>query len=314
VATDPSIDAGSTLDLPLASRSDFYYSHIMPVTDSPLRYPGGKTQLAPFVVDLIHANSLQSCVYAEPFAGGAGLGWKLLYGGYVSELWLNDIDPAIYSLWKAALDQPDELCEKLRKTRISMAEWHRQKQVFANKRSRILDLAFATLFLNRTNRSGILSGGVIGGMDQKGKYKLGCRFNKDELENKIQRIASYREVVKVTRMDAKLCIPLWGKTLPKRALMNIDPPYFAQGQELYTNFYTPENHAQLATIIRRLKSNWMLTYDDAPEIQRLYAGLPVYRKGLVYYAQVKRRANELLVLAPNLASPPRLRNGLRVAA
>jgi DNA adenine methylase len=85
--------------------------------------------------------------------------------------------------------------------------------------------------------------------------------------------------------------------------MNIDPPYFVRGQELYLNFYEPKDHEKLAKIIRSLKCNWILTYDDAKEVQDLYSGLPVFRKGLTYYAQVKRRASELLVLSPSLNTP-----------
>ncbi len=222
----------------------------------------------------------------------------------MSELWLNDIDPAIYALWKVSLTQPDNLCELIEKTRVSMAGWRRQKEVFHQSRPRLLPLAFATLFLNRTNRSGILEGGVIGGKAQDGAYKLDCRFNKSELIAKVQRIATYKDVVRITRLDAGLCIPMWAKALPKRSLMNIDPPYFAKGKELYTNFYTPSDHLALSRIIRRLRCNWILTYDDAPEIERFYSGLPIYRKSLTYYAQVKRRASELLVLAPRLSAPP----------
>jgi DNA adenine methylase len=286
----------------------------MPVTASPLRYPGGKTQLAPFVVDVLRLNGLSSGIYAEPFAGGAGLAWKLLFDGHVSEIWINDIDPAIHALWKSAVSRPDELCEMIDATRVTMAEWRRQREIFTGTRPKQLQLAFATLFLNRTNRSGILGGGVIGGQSQKGKYKLNCRFNKTELIHKIQRIAQYRDVVKITRVDAKDCIPQWARELPARSLMNIDPPYFAQGQELYTNFYSPEDHQVLSKVIRKLKCNWMLTYDDVPEIETLYAGLPLYRKGLVYFAQVKRRASELLVVAPKLNVPGGADAGLRAAS
>lgn len=281
----------------------------MPTIESPLRYPGGKTQLAPFVVDLLEENDLLNGVYAEPFAGGAGLAWRLLLSGRVSEVWLNDIDPAIYSFWKAVLTQPDELCERIERTPITMAEWHRQRKVVVeDRRPRLLDLAFATLFLNRTNRSGIIvHGGVIGGKDQTGPYKIDCRFVRQELVAKVRRIASYRDVIRLSRLDARLCIPQWAKALPARSLINIDPPYFGKGQELYTNFYRPGDHRDLARIIRKLKGAWMLTYDDVPEIQKLYAGLPTYRKGLVYYAQVKRRASELLVISPQLAAPTGIR-------
>lgn len=286
----------------------------MPTTESPLRYPGGKTQLAPFVSDLLRANNLQKGVYAEPFAGGAGLAWRLLLSGQVGEVWLNDIDPCIYALWDAALNQFEGLCERIMATPITMEEWHRQRSVLLDKSALTLDRAFATLFMNRTNRSGILLGGVIGGKAQEGEYKLDCRFNRNELVQKIKRIASHRDVVRLTRLDAAECIAQWSTELPTRSLMNIDPPYFAKGQELYINFYSPSDHASLANVIRELRCPWMLTYDDVPQIEELYAGLPIYRKSLVYYAQVKRRANELLVLSPRLRAPEGLTSTAPVAA
>lgn len=275
----------------------------MPVTHSPLRYPGGKTQLAPLVADLMRANDLVRGVYAEPFAGGAGLAWQLLLSGEATEVWLNDLDAAIHSFWDAVLNRPDRLCERIERVTVDMQEWHRQRAVLTDPASKPDALAFATLFLNRTNRSGILKGGVIGGKAQTGNYLLDCRFDKAELVRKILRIHGYREVVRLSRLDAELCIRQWAKALPARALLNIDPPYFEQGRDLYLSFYQPEDHARLSRLVRKLSVPWMLTYDDVPEIASLYSGLPMYRKSLVYYAQTKRRANELLVLSPRLSAP-----------
>ena len=285
----------------------------MPTTDSPLRYPGGKTQLTPFVSDLLRVNDLTRGAYAEPFAGGAGVAWRLLFAGHVSEVWLNDIDVGIYSFWKTVLEQPDALCDRIQAIPVDMTQWHEQRHVLRSSKDP-LKLALATLFLNRTNRSGIIAGGVIGGKLQQGNYKIDCRFKKAELIEKIQRIAGYREVVRVSNLDGRQCILDWAKRLPKRALINIDPPYFCKGQELYTNFYHPDDHKALAQAIRRLKVPWMLTYDEAPEIERLYSGLPVYRKALTYYAQVKRQASELLVLSAGLQVPGALSQQLALAA
>ena len=275
----------------------------MSTTNTPLRYPGGKSQLAPFVSDLLRANSLLNGIYAEPFAGGAGLAFRLLFSGHVSEIWLNDIDPAIYGFWHSVLHATDNLCEMIDKTPINMDEWGRQREFLVSGRGDTLKLGFAALFLNRTNRSGIITGGVIGGKEQTGNYKIDCRFNRAGLIEKIERIASYREVITLSKIDARLCITQWAKILPTRGLMNIDPPYFVKGRDLYTNSYTPDNHRDLSKVIRQIKCNWMLTYDDVPEIQTMYAGLPMYHKGLNYFAQVKRQANELLVLAPKLVTP-----------
>lgn len=278
----------------------------MPLTDTPLRYPGGKTQLSPFVVDLVQENNLYGGVYAEPFAGGAGVAWRLLLNGDMTEVWLNDIDPAVFAFWDAVVNRPDQLCERILRTQVTMTEWHRQRAILADPQTTPLDLAFATLFLNRTNRSGILKAGVIGGKNQSGNYKLDCRFNRADLVHKIQRIHIYRDVIRLTKLDAEECLQKWAKKLPRRGLINIDPPYFTQGRDLYLSFYNPADHARLAKLVRSLPNPWMLTYDDAPEIADLYRDLPMYRNNLVYYAQVKRRASELLVLSPVLKPPAAL--------
>jgi DNA adenine methylase len=278
----------------------------MPVTDSPLRYPGGKTQLTPLVLDVLKANDLHGGVYAEPFAGGAGIAWRLLLNGDATEVWINDIDPALFAFWNTVVHNPDPLCELIVRTRISMPEWRRQRAMLYDPEATELELAFATLFMNRTNRSGILKGGVIGGKSQDGNYKLGCRLNKVELVRKIQRIHRYREVIQISRLDAEKCLRTWNKKLPKRGLINIDPPYYAQGKGLYLSFYEARDHTRLSKLVRSLAVPWILTYDDVPEIEGLYAGLPLYRKGLTYYAQVKRRASELLVISPSLRKPQAL--------
>ena len=282
----------------------------MPVTDTPLRYPGGKTQLSPFVIDLVRTNDLYGGVYAEPFAGGAGIAWRLLLNGDMTEVWLNDIDPAVCAFWDTVVNRPDPLCERILRTEVTIEEWHRQRAILSDPQATQLNLAFATLFLNRTNRSGILKGGVIGGKDQTGNYKLDCRFNRAGLVHKIQRIHIYRDVIRLSRLDAEKCLRKWARELPRRALLNIDPPYFTQGRDLYLSFYNTEDHARLARQVRTLAVPWMLTYDDTPEIEALYSGLPIYRKSWIYYAQVKRRASELLVLSPTLKPPATLQVNL----
>lgn len=282
----------------------------MPITESPLRYPGGKTQLTPLVLELLEKNSIQGGVYAEPFAGGAGIAWRLLLRGCVSEVWINDIDPAIYAFWHCVINDPAQLCDRIQNTKINMDEWANQRSILMSAESTSQDLAFATLFMNRTNRSGILKGGVIGGKNQTGNYKLDCRFNRDDLVKKINKIHSFRDSIKLSDLDAETCLKNWENELPTNSLVNIDPPYYLQGRDLYLSFYDREDHARLANLIKTLDIKWMLTYDDAPEIEKLYSGMPIYKKGLIYYAQLKRRASELMVFSANLEVP----NGLEAVA
>jgi len=276
----------------------------MPTTDTPLRYPGGKSQLIPFVIELMRTNDLFYGEYAEPFAGGAGIAIKLLLDDYVSRIHLNDFDPAIYALWHSIVHETDQLCELLHSTEITIDEWHSQREIyFSAKRMTKLKKGFATLFLNRTNRSGIIKAGVIGGLEQKSEYSLDCRFNKLDLTRKIQRIGARREQISLTNLDAAKFITEIIPTMGKDTLVNLDPPYFAKGQDLYTNFYNPEDHAQLAKAVAKIKRRWMVTYDDTPEIRQLYSKYPTFSTKLNYSAQVKRIGTELLVLDPKLHAP-----------
>jgi DNA adenine methylase len=286
----------------------------MPVTDSPLRYPGGKSQLTPFVVELLRTNNLFDCTYVEPFAGGAGIAWTLLLSGYVSEVWINDFDPAIHAFWHAVLNNTDALCDRIEQTPVTIEEWHRQRAVQTQTPTSLLDLGYSTFFLNRTNRSGILKGGVIGGVQQTGNYLIDCRFNKCDLVAKIRRIAIYRDQVRLTRMDAEQLLHREFKKLSPHALVNVDPPYYRRGPELYCSFYEHQDHAMLADAVRGIKQPWMLTYDDTPEIRLMYEGLPTHSKELMYSAQVKRSAVELLVLSPSLQWPTQPEQRIRRAA
>jgi DNA adenine methylase len=278
----------------------------MPVTDTPLRYPGGKSQLIPFVIDLMRENDLFYGEYAEPFAGGAGIAVSLLLEGYVDRIYLNDFDPAIHAFWEAVLEHSDDLCEKIDRVEVSIEEWHRQRKIFSDTTSSQLEKGFSTLFLNRTNRSGIIKAGVIGGLNQDGAYKLDCRFSKHDLIRKIRRIASNRNQVTLTRLDA---VDFVRDVIPKAApstLVNLDPPYFGKGPDLYTNFYKRNDHAILAQAVRSIKKRWIVTYDDTPEIRELYSCYPMYSSSLNYSAQVKRVGTELLVLDPKLRAPQSL--------
>ena len=276
----------------------------MPVTNTPLRYPGGKSQLIPFVIEVLRSNDLFYGEYAEPFAGGSGIALHLLLNNYVSKIYLNDIDPAINAFWRAVLRHSEELCEKIASTPITIEEWRHQRSIYlAPTGHSVVDRGFATLFLNRTNRSGIIKAGVIGGHGQNGNYLLDCRFNKLDLMQKIKRIAVLKSQIKLYRLDAiKFLQQVIPKTSPS-TLVNLDPPYYEKGSELYTSFYKSEDHSNLASAVKDTPRRWMVTYDNAPEIQKLYSKFSLYCSSLNYSAQVKRVGTELMVLDPKLKVP-----------
>jgi DNA adenine methylase len=275
----------------------------MPVTDTPLRYPGGKSQILPFVIDLLRENDLFYGEYAEPFAGGAGVALSLLLNNYVNRIYINDIDPSIYAFWHSVLQRTDEFVSLIENTTITMDEWHTQREIYSSSETCHLARGFATFFLNRTNRSGIIKGGVIGGKEQNGDYKLDCRFNKNDLIRKIRRIAKFSDRIELFNLDSILFLQEVVKKSQASTLINLDPPYFLKGPELYANFYSIDDHRNLAKAVSKLDRPWMVTYDDAPEIRNFYSQFPMYFSNLNYSAQDKKVGTELLVLKPSLVAP-----------
>lgn len=276
----------------------------MPVTDTPLRYPGGKSQIVPMVIDILHKNNLVYGEYVEPFAGGAGIAMTLLLNSYVSKVYLNDIDPAIHAFWHSVLNDTERLCDLVTQTPLTMETWHQQRAIFLDPTCVDMTVkGFSTLFLNRTNRSGILRAGVIGGLAQQGNYKLDCRFNRVDLVRKIKRIAQNSEKIELHCLDAAVFVKSIVPTTSKHTLVNLDPPYYGKGPELYTNFYRHEDHVALAKAVSGIQRPWMVTYDDTPEVRQLYRQYRNYSSNLNYSVQTKRIGVELLVAKDDLLLP-----------
>ena len=280
----------------------------VPYSHSPLRYPGSKRCLTPLMQWILQQNHLAHRPYAEPFAGGSALALELLYKDHVSEIHLNDMDPAIGSFWYSILHHTDEFVDRIRQTPITMGEWTIQRQV--HRESDVTDplsLGFAAFFLNRTNRSGIIKAGVIGGKNQTGRYKLDCRFNREDLEQRVRRIAKYRDRIHVSCQDAIDFIARASQQLPGSTFFCVDPPYLNRGRELYTSFYTQRDHEVLAKSMLALDHPWVVTYDDSALISGLYRDRRQYRFDLNYSVQTKRRGTELMIVSRGLAVPPAIR-------
>ena len=274
----------------------------MPVNHSPLRYPGGKAALAPFLAELIRENGMRDVGYAEPYCGGAGAALELLFSEVADTIYLNDIDPAIYALWRTIVRDHGKLCAMISDASLTIDEWHSQRDYYLKQRTRVGPrLAFATLFLNRTNRSGILGAGPIGGRAQDGPWKLDARFDKGAIIAKIERIARYAERIEVSQMDAVEFLRNVVNPLRTSALVYLDPPYFVQGQNLYTNHYGPQDHAAIAAFVqKKLKKPWVVSYDQHPEIERLYNTCERVDYGIRYSVQARYFGRELIVISDSL--------------
>ena len=259
---------------------------------TPLRYPGGKSALADFVWHTMELNGFTEIPYCEPFAGGAGVAMNLLLQGKVKSVILNDLDTGIYSIWYAIFNDTEWLIEAINNTEITLAVREQKKKVYNELKDSYgysRDLAFATFFLNRVNYSGILTGGPIGGKEQKGKYKLDCRFNKQSLIDKIKEIAKYRDNVQLFHMDA---IELLKNQ--SNIFVFADPPYWQAGDMLYE---ASVEHSRLAKVLCESKDiHWIATYDNNINVANVYEEYGAHSKlfELQYSASRKRKELECM--------------------
>lgn len=280
---------------------------------SPLRYPGGKRKVANYIKLLFESNDLLDGHYVEPYAGGASVALSLLYGEYASHIHINDIDPTIYAFWHSVLHDTDSLCCLVRNASLTVDEWHRQREVLVDASASTLSRGFAAFFLNRTNRSGIITGGVIGGQEQRGRWKIDARFNKTGLIRRIQKVAQYRTRIALHNLDAIEFIQLVLPKIPQRSLVYLDPPYFLKSQRLYANNYGPEDHGVLAEFVKTIRRPWIVSYDHIPEVVALYQDYRSTIYNLNYSAQDRYSGSEIMFYSPDLHRPD-VQNPSKVSA
>jgi DNA adenine methylase len=288
---------------------------------TPLRYPGGKQKLYPFVKEMLEANDLVGADYAEAYCGGAGVAIALLLSRKVRQIFLNDSSRPIYAFWRSILSHPDEFCKKISLASLTMREWDRQREVLRRQSEfDLFEVGFATFFLNRCNRSGILSGGVIGGRSQEGRWKIDARFPRNELIRRVEAIAHFSKYIRLTNLDAELFIRREVPKMRLDALVYCDPPYFDKADRLYLNSYTASDHVRIAKVIQReLCRPWLVSYDNAPAIAKAYRGRRSIRYALQYNANLAYKGSELFIISdglqfPSASSIPSVNSGLLLCA
>lgn len=267
---------------------------------SPLRYPGGKGKLEPFMELLIQQTGHMGGTYIEPFAGGAGIALELLEKEVVSDIVINDLDKGIYSFWRAIITETDRFVNDIRNVDLTINEWNRQREVIENSNRYSYELGFATFYLNRTNRSGIIKGGIIGGTEQNGSWKMDARFNREALIERIIKIAKRKKNIHLYNKDVNSFVQKYLPKYEQNAFVYFDPPYFGKGKQLYLNFFSYDDHVRIERMInKQVNCDWVITYDDVQEIADIYQNYVLKRFDLNYSAAVKRKASEIIIFRRN---------------
>ncbi len=271
---------------------------------TPLRYPGGKAKFAPKIKSIIENNDLHGH-YVEPYAGGAGVALDLLFNGVCTDIHINDLDLAIYHFWKSITEETEDFIRLVSKTDVTIEEWHKQKEILKQDDISPIERGFAAFFLNRTNRSGILKGGVIGGLQQLGNYKLDCRFNKETLIKRIQKIGSMNNKIHVYNQDTEKWLLEIDNLIPSNSLIYLDPPYYEKGQGLYRNFYNHQDHKSIKEKLVKVKTPWVVSYDNNQNIRDIYQQYRQEEYILNYSASKKMKATEVIIYSDSIKLPHR---------
>ncbi len=258
---------------------------------SPLRYPGGKGKMLTETSQIMEENDLNRCTYIEPFAGGANLALNLLFQGKANSIILNDADPAIYAVWYAALNHAFEFIQFINEVPLNLEEYRKQRKIYTGEYKTVKELGFATFYLNRTNRSGILKAGPIGGLNQTGNYLMDCRFNRKDLSVRIKRIYDNRHLIKVYNEDARDFLK---RSFPDDSFLFIDPPYYNKGAKLYRNYFKHEDHLEIAALVQNLKYPWVVTYDNVEPVLEMYNFSKHKEYDINYSVETKRLGNEVM--------------------
>lgn len=272
---------------------------------SPLRYPGGKNKLSSFIAKICIDNKINGH-YVEPYSGGAAVALFLLLEGFVEKITINDKDRSIYAFWHSVLNNTNKLCDLIENAELNIPEWRKQKEIQANKeKADLLSLGFSTFYLNRTNRSGIINAGVMGGIEQNGNYLMDCRFNKVELIQRIRNIAKHKKNIRLYRKDAiKLIDKIQEEAQNGNIIFYFDPPYYLKASTLYMNHYEDDNHKLVSDKIKAIQNiNWIVSYDNVPEIQKLYSDCPKKEFSFKHTAYESRIGKEIMFFSDNLVQP-----------
>ena len=292
----------------------------MKPTATPLRYPGGKTWLFGYVRKFLEFHKIPPGTVVEPFAGSASISISLLKTNLAEEAYICENDPLIGAFWNAVFSFNDELIEMIQSIEVSMETWHSFRKYLSDDAANIysiLDMALAFIFYNRTNYSGIIKAGPLGGKQQKSGYKIDCRFNKERIMRKIAELSKFSNRVHVILGDGtRLMKEIADSQKSGGLFFYVDPPYYNSGKILYRNYFGEREHVQLAESLKSLESPWLLSYDDSDFIRGLYEkseGQPVFTDYQAGYLKrgVKERLFSNRIIPPMVPKAEVIQKGFR---
>lgn len=254
---------------------------------SPLRYPGGKSRAVKIIYEYIPKNVKKIC---SPFFGGGSLEIHCVQNG--KTVYGYDSFKPLVDFWQCLLSKPEELAKNVKKHHpVEREQFYRLQTMQFDSKDQIES---ATLFfvLNRTSFSGsTLSGGMATGGDEENPNP---RFT----ESSIERLREF----KINNLFVELAD--FKESIPRHddAFLYLDPPYMIDSKlygrkgDLHRDF----DHQGLAEILRD-RDNWILSYNNSKDVDRLYDGYVKIYPDWKYGMSNDKSSREVLIFSHDIA-------------
>jgi len=265
---------------------------------NPLRYPGSKSGFIEEFAEYVKTNNLSGKEIVEPYAGSASISLGLIHKGVVPSAILFERDPLVFAFWHCVFNKTDELINAIGDLPITLDTWNELDQFRKMDEvspEHILALGLAGLFFNRTNFSGVLHAGPIGGKLQLSDYAVDCRFNKKDIIKRLLSIAKMSGQVSIFFGDAIKALTDANNADNANRFFYVDPPYYKQGQKLYRYHYKLADHKRLADALSEANFQWILSYDNHHVIEHFYADFDKITRDFRYSSRSPKQEKELLI-------------------
>lgn len=246
-------------------------------------YIGGKKQLARAIIERIER--VPHITYAEPFVGMGGVFFRRRCAprGEV----INDRSGDVATFFRVLQRHYVPFVEMLRWQITSRREFERLK---ASDPATLTDLERAArfLYLQRTTFGGKVDGRTYG-LDLSG-----ARFNVVKLGPMLEELHDRLTGVVIEQLD-------WAEFLRRydrpTTLFYLDPPYWGCEAEYGGDLFRREDFGLLAEALAGLQGRFIMTLNDVPEVQRIFAAFRLEPVGVTYTMPrgPPRRAGELII-------------------
>lgn len=230
---------------------------------SPFRYAGGKTWFVPYFRKWLKSKQTKNIKLIEPFAGGGIISLTAAFENLADSILMVEKDEDVAAVWRTIFSsQYKWLVNKIINFEVTAGN---ANEIISQKPKSLREHGFQTILRNRLQHGGILANGA--GLLKNGENGKGLksRWYPETLKRRIVEIQAAKHKIQFLEGDAFQVIKEYSKD--SNAVFFVDPPYTVAGRRLYK--YHTINHNELFKCISEVKGDFILTYDDAEEIEKL---------------------------------------------